>query len=136
MSARGMTANIKAISVAAEAVGVLLSPGNRAPHLVGHHQEVATSLDHIVEIRRDKVRPSIDEHLSRVMVVARDLHAPGATMNMNVHGRLWCLCGKNVEPFDGRRAVGEALGGAKAFTYQFAVARAALDNGLQVRRIR
>src|SRR5207244_1477637 len=49
MSARGMTADIKTISVATEAVGVLVSPGNRPPHLVGHHEEVAASLDHIVE---------------------------------------------------------------------------------------
>src|SRR5437016_637513 len=95
MSARGMTTDIKTISVTAEGVGVLVSPGNRAPYLVGHHQEVATSLDHIVEIRNDEIRTGIDEHLGRVMVVARKLHAPGTTMNMDMHGRLRCLCGKN-----------------------------------------
>src|SRR5215510_11486139 len=70
------------------------------------------------------------------MVVARNLHAPGAPMNVDMHGCFRCLCLKNVEPFDGGRAVGKALGGADAFTYQFAIARAPLDNHLEVRRVR
>src|SRR5262245_1983590 len=111
-----MTADIKTISVAAKAVGVLVSQGNRAPHLVGHYEKVAASFDHIVEIRNDESRPGIDEHLGRVVIVACNLHAPRATMNMDMYGRFRCLCGENVEPFDGRRAVGEALGDANAFT--------------------
>jgi hypothetical protein len=130
-----MTADEQPFRVAAEALRVFVNPRNRAPHLVGHPQQVTAILCHVDEIRNDENRAGVDEHFRRILVVAAEPCAPRATMHEDMDGRVRCPGGEDVHRFDRGRPIGEALGNAQPFAYEFAVPHATLQDSLDIWRI-
>ena len=66
MRARGTAGNIDAARVAAEARGILVHPGDRAAHLLGHRHQAAAGVDHVDEVGHDEMRAGMHEQLGRV----------------------------------------------------------------------
>ena len=77
VGAGGVRAQIEPAGIAAEALGVAIDPGDRAPALVDHRHDVAVGLRHVVELDVDEVRAGLDERLSEVGAVGRTGGRPG-----------------------------------------------------------
>src|SRR5262245_48401661 len=109
MAARGVAADINSLGVATKALGVLVDPYDAAPYLVGHSHQIAASLNDIVEVEHYKMGPGIDQHLGLGRAARRNLGTPSATVNEDINRRVLGLSLVDVECFDWRRSVGQAL---------------------------
>src|SRR5262249_17772683 len=77
-----------AVSIAAEARGVLVDPGDCAPHLFDHREQAAARVVHRDEIENDIMRPGPDERFGLHRVVGRLVAPPRAAMNENLDRRV------------------------------------------------
>ena len=76
-----MAADIETAGIAAIARGVLVGPGNTAPHLLGHHADVAIRGAHVDEIKHDVVYAGVDKELGWIGVVLGHTAPPGAAVH-------------------------------------------------------
>ena len=108
-------------------VRIPVDPGDRAAHLFGHRHQVAIRLQHVDEVEHDEMGAGVDEHLGRITVVLGEADAPGAAVDEHVDRRIRRLGGEEVETFDRRRPVGEALGRARGARARARCCGAALE---------
>jgi len=81
------------------------------------------------------MRPGAEQHLGRHREILRAAAAPGAAMDEDKDRRRHTPAAVNVEPLDLGRAIGDALGFADVPPCHCALADAALDQLLAVRRV-
>src|SRR5258708_16663974 len=96
MPTRGEAADVEAASVAVEALGVLVDPGDAAPNLVGHHAEIAAGFLDLHEVERGVVRAGVVKHLGRVARRPRRAGAPAAAVEVAGDRRVALLAA--IEP--------------------------------------
>src|SRR6185437_16999796 len=81
MAARGMAADKEPIRIAAEALGILVDPGDGALHLLGHHADIAIGAARLDEIEHDEGGAGIVEQLGGVAIFLGLAVEPGAAMD-------------------------------------------------------
>src|SRR5258706_127146 len=125
MGARGMARNVEPVRVAAELLRVAMDPGDCATYLLGHHGQVAAEILHGGEIQDDEVGAGAHERFRGKSVVLREPAAPGSTVQEHVYRCVRARGCKNIEPLDGRGAVGVAPRRPDPRAGDFAVGRIA-----------
>ena len=135
VAAGGMAADIKAAGVAAVTRRILESPGDSAPHLIGHHADVAVRAADIDEIKSDVIHPGVDKQLGRIAVILSRAGPPGAAMDEHEDRRIGCPGGIEIERFDRRRPVSEPLRRAETAARLVAARGITLENLPQQRSI-
>src|SRR5579883_2188683 len=83
--ARGLAAEINPARVAAEFGDMAIDPGDRAPHLVGEHDQAAAGLLHRAEIGDHVMGAGGEKHLGRSDVFGGGARPPGTAMNKDEH---------------------------------------------------
>src|SRR5207302_7919304 len=81
VAARGMPAQVELTGVAAEARGISVHPGDRAPALIDHGKQITVGFEHVVEIDRDEMRARPDERLRHPGGLRRTTTTPGAAVD-------------------------------------------------------
>ena len=110
-------------------------PGDAAPHLVVHREQVAARLVDIDEVEDDAVRAGAHQRLGQQRVVGRLVAPPGAAVDENVDRRVLDAAVENVERLDLGRPVGDALRIAEPRARPLARGVAARHHLRAVRRI-
>ena len=135
MRARRMAGQVDAVRIAAEARCVLADPGDGAAHLLGHRHQVPAGLIDVDEVEHDEVSAGVHIEFGGVAMLFGEANPPRAAMHEHLHRRIRLGRREDIEAFDGRRAIGKALGFAQALPHKLAVGDAALANLRVVRRI-
>ena len=130
-----MRAQIKPVGIAAEALGILVDPAHRAPHLLDHGEQAAAGVVDIGEVENDVVRPRLHERLGEARIVLGAVGAPCPAMDEDVHRRIGLLGAIDVELLDLARSVGDALGRPDDRAGLVAVGDPALGDLLAIGRI-
>ena len=75
-----MTADVKSVGVAAKTRGIFVSPGNSAPHLVGHDADVTVRSTDRNKIKCDIIHAGIDKKFRWEGVILRFSTKPSAAV--------------------------------------------------------
>src|ERR1700733_9909908 len=140
-----MGRHVKAAAVAAETIGVVPGPGDRARHLLGHRHEIAAGPIHIGEIDNDGVCAGADDRLGNESALRCAAAKPRAAMDEDVdrQGAAFPHTGGgaggrtiNVEPLILARPVSKALRRAEDAARGLARRRDPPEDQLHVWRVR
>ena len=123
------------VAVAAEFFGVAINPADRAPHLLDHREQAAFGVVDIGEVEHDEMRAGMHERLGQAGELGRSAVPPSAAVNEDRDRRVRLWRAINIEPFDRRRAVGEAQRLAEPRQRRGAVGEPPLADLVAVRRV-
>src|SRR5512135_1245727 len=101
-----MAADIDALGIATEALGIFVDPGGGAADLRRQRAEVSAGGLHLDKVEGYVMRSGVDEHLRRESGILRRAPSPGAAMNVDEDRGASAAGAIDVEPLELGRAVG------------------------------
>ena len=135
MRAGGVTAQVNALRVTAEARRIFVHPRHRTPHLIDHGTQAVACLFHAGEIRRDEMHACFHKQLCGKRVAFGCAPMPRAAVDKNKNRRVGFAGFVDIDLFDIGRAVCHAQRFADALAHRIAFDDETLAHIACVRRI-